>query len=156
MGIRTQHFCIYLPPQKTNCDFYFTCYCKICAKNKYDYQIKHRCYISYIPDIHIQEMYACTYATYEITGTNHSTRSTLHIFDTSLSKYGSPIPNIAHTANKLNGQIDPTCFAYIYILKPNPLLLIFHLLLCNMCPKQICHQSGDVCHIFDRHRWGTM
>ena len=65
--------------------------------------------------MHIQVMYVHTYVTYEVTGSNISTCSTVCIFDIcySTNKYGCHIPSVAHTANMLYGHTDLTFFAYI-------------------------------------------
>ena len=56
--------------------------------------------------MHIGEIYAHIYATYEVTGINQSIRSIEHTFNISLNKYGCHIQNAAHTANMVHGHVD--------------------------------------------------
>ena len=54
------------------------CYCYISARNKYACHILHMCHISDMFQGLIWEMYVQAYSTYEVTGTNHVSMSTVH------------------------------------------------------------------------------
>ena len=62
----------------TNCNTYFSCYCQICARNKYAHQIRHICQMFYRL---IWKMYTHICATYDVTTFNHVTMGTVHVFD---------------------------------------------------------------------------
>ena len=121
----------------TNRNFYFTCYCKICARNIYAHQIS--------------GIYA-KYTAPFIRDANHAAEHCIRIW---LDKCGCHIPNIAHIANMLNGHIDPALL-HIYHNRTNcNLYFTYH---CQVCVRnEYAHQAGLIRHtwqISDEYIWG--
>ena len=75
----------------TNYNIYFSCFCKMCARNHYAHQITHKCLTF---DRLIWKMYIQICATYEVTTNNHVTVSTVHIFDILMNKYACRIAHL--------------------------------------------------------------
>ena len=63
----------------TKCKIYFTCYCHICARNRYIHQFGNLCHIGQKFNRLIWKMYAHICVSYEVTAINKAGRTTVEI-----------------------------------------------------------------------------
>ena len=119
------HIFAYMDQNTTNCNFTFTCYYQICARNNMPTKLGiNATYGKYLTCIY--EGFMHIYATYELTGINYKTRNNVLIFNISL-KICLPIPNIANI-----GILTHFCI-YLFILQHSQLQLLLHMLWLNVC-----------------------
>ena len=63
--------------KKTTINFYLPCYCHTCPSNKYSPQMQNLCHICKLLYMHQWGKCTNSIVTYELTGINHVTRSTI-------------------------------------------------------------------------------
>ena len=142
----------YICQKITSCNFYFTCFTKYTRK-KYAHKVGHICYVYLILIMLINGMYAHVYATHEVTCTNHSTRSTLHIFDIyHLTNMAAIFQKKITWTTFYKNIYRPKIFAYIH---QNPSNCSFHFTsYCQILQEPNMSLNGCICHIcpiFDVH-----